>query len=372
MITSPACFDILSGRRRGAAAGLARAGLASASMIYRAGVAARNAWFDVVRRASVRVDVPVISIGNITTGGSGKTPMAALVAARLAQRGCRVGILMRGYMRRRGAPEGPRRSDAAAVPISDEAEVLRRLCPGARVVIDADRVAGARRARAEGGDVLVMDDGFQHRRLRRDLDIVLVDATNPLGYGHMLPRGLLREPPRAMRRADVIVITRSDALSADECDELAGQLSTWSRGRPILRARHEVTGWVDVQGRRLDQVDAAAMRALIFAGIANFAGFVTTVERMGVEALAAYEFPDHHAYTAGEIEELAETARALEANAVLTTEKDAVKLIGRWPEDAATALMTPRVEMAMSAADSATLDAALTAALQRKSERAED
>ncbi|RLG28969.1 tetraacyldisaccharide 4'-kinase, partial [Methanosarcinales archaeon] len=171
--------DIMSGRRRGVGAAALRAAAAVASCPYAAAMRLRRWAYRKGVLSSRSARAGVICVGNITTGGTGKTPMVAWVVDRLAQAGKTPAILTRGY---RSAEGG-----------SDEAALLKRLT-GAAVVVNPDRAAGAKQALAGGADVLVMDDGFQHLRLRRDLDVVLIDATNPFGFGRCLPRGMLREP----------------------------------------------------------------------------------------------------------------------------------------------------------------------------------
>lgn len=338
--------DLISGRQRGPFAAVLRAGLTILAWVYGAALLFRAFWYRLIPGAVRRVTPPVISVGNITTGGTGKTPMTAWIAGQLIQAGRRPAILTRGYKGRslRYEPTQPRAAQSHGRVESDEVEVLRRHCPGVEVVIDPDRVAGARRAAARGARSLVLDDGFQHRRLHRDLDIVLIDATCPFGFGRLLPRGLLREPRRALRRASVIVVTRVDQIPADAVDALVAELGRLAPDRPLLRCRHQVTGFCDVQGRPVSGVDAPATQAVIFAGIANFDSFRATVERLGVRVLAACSYADHHDYTDAEILELPQLAASLEANALLTTEKDAVKLVGRWPDEGVP-LLVPRVEI---------------------------
>ncbi len=353
-------FDLISGRTRGPVAGLLRAGLHGLSLVYGVVVALRNAWYSTIRRAALRVRRPVISIGNLTVGGTGKTPTAVWVARHLIGRGLRVAILTRGYRPRpppdqspltseggRGSPFGSIQGGRAE---SDEARLLARLCPEATVIVDSDRTAAAERAVSGGADVLILDDGFQHRRLARDLDVVLVDATLPLGFGRLLPRGLLREGPASLRRADLVIVTRSDALDEAGRAGLRADLDRLSGGKPVLACRHRAAGFVDLRGRPVPEVEADAMQAVLFAGIGRFSAFVRTAEGLGVRVLAAYEFPDHHEYSAEEVEELPRVAAHLDANVLLTTEKDAVRLAGRWT-DAMVPLMALRVEVEFAPED---------------------
>jgi len=288
----------------------------------------------------------VISIGNLTVGGTGKTPMAARIAGLLHQRHRRVAILTRGYKGRAtgfDAEQDERSLERMRVE-SDEALVLKRHCPEATIMVNPDRVAAARRAVQKGFNALVLDDGFQHRRLARSLDIVLVDATSPFGFEHLLPRGLLREPVKSLRRADLIILTRSDEIDDSARRILMARLKRESGGKPVVTAVHRFAGFTDVKGRSVPVEDAGAMQAVVFAGIANFESFRRRVESLGAGVLAAYEYPDHHYYSGEEITALSDVAAEIEANVVLTTEKDAVKLVGRW-DDAACRLLVLNLEI---------------------------
>jgi len=327
--------QIISGRAGGPFADMARAGLTLLAILYRCVIFLRNQWYARLPSAVRRVGRPVVSVGNLTVGGTGKTPLTAKVAELLLEHGRRTAILSRGYKRTAIQFDDDHRDEAMArwSQASDESAVLKRRCPRAMVVLNPNRVAGAEKAIESGAECLVLDDGFQHRRLGRDVDIVLIDATLPFGYGRMLPRGLLREPIGALRRASLIILTRSNEVDDTTRGHLMRTLTRVSGGRPVLPARHRIVGFVNVKGRPVDVGDASAMQAVIFAGIGNFASFRRSVERLGVRVLAAYRYPDHHYYTAEEIEGLKDAASAVEANVLLTTEKDAVKLVGRWPEE---------------------------------------
>lgn len=326
-------LDLISKRRGGLLLDIARGTLLALSLPYMLAVTIRNTYYDLVKRSARRVERPVLAIGNITVGGTGKTPMAAYFTTLLEQRGRKTAILLRGYKGKSIRFDDARRDRGLTQwrIESDEAMVLKRLCPRAAVIIDADRVAGARRAIAGGADAVVLDDAFQHRRIGRDLDVVLIDATLPFGYGHMLPRGLLREPVSSLRRADVIVLTRSDEVDVSTKGMLTADLRRASGGKPIVHAVHRIGGFVDVEGRPVEDAEGSAMRAVIFAGIANFESFRHAVEGLGAQVLAAYQYPDHHDYSADEIAAFPDVAANVDANVLLTTEKDAVKLAGRWP-----------------------------------------
>lgn len=331
---SESYLDLISSRSAGNWAGLLRAGLRLLSFGYRAIMAARNAYYNHFPGASFRPPCPVIAIGNITVGGTGKTPCTVRVANLLIQQQLRPALLLRGYKGAAIQFDEDQREEALHRwrMESDEALVLKRRCPRAMVLVNPNRVASAKQALVKSIDVIVLDDGFQHRRLARDLDIVLVDATSPFGFGHLLPRGLLREPMSALRRADLLIVTRSDQVDDTTRKVLIGRLERLSGNKPIITARHRLTGFTDVKGRNEPATDPAAMQAVVFAGIANFASFRKSLEGLGVHVLAAYQYPDHHDYRPDEIAALADVAVTLEANVLLTTEKDAVKLAGRWPD----------------------------------------
>ncbi|MEE8170233.1 MAG: tetraacyldisaccharide 4'-kinase [Phycisphaerae bacterium] len=338
---------MLAGATRGPAGAVLRMALAALSLPYRTAVATRNLWYDGVPGTRKRVAAPVISIGNITTGGTGKTPMAARTAGLLGELGRRAAILTRGYKGRTvaAAHDDPQEAHYGSRIESDEAAVLRRVCPAARVVIDANRVRGAASALANGCNALVLDDGFQYRRLRRDLDVVLIDATRPFGYGRLLPRGLLREPPTSLRRANVIVVTHSDEIEPAPHETLLQTLGRLAPTAQLLTAHHRIVGWFDIDGRIADPPEPSALQVVLFAGIANFESFRRSVERLGVRVVSARQFPDHHNYTAPDVAELLHAAGRHEADTLLTTEKDAVKLTERWPADAVP-LLSPRIEIA--------------------------
>jgi len=355
-------LDLISRQRGGLFFDLARGGLLALSMPYLAAVTLRNAFYDYVPGRVRKVDRPVISVGNITVGGSGKTPMVAWIAQRLIDQRRKPALLLRGYKAAPIATGAAAKSADAWRSQSDEALVLKRLSPSAAVIIDPDRVAGAKRAIAGGADAIVLDDGFQHRRIARDLDIVLIDATRPFGYGHLLPRGLLRESTRSLRRASLIVLTRSDEVDESSRTLLMSTLRRVSGGKPVAAARHKFSGFVDVNGAAVPDAEPSAMRAVIFAGIANFESFRRGLEKLGVKVLAAYQYPDHHAYSRGEIDGLPVTAAELDANVVITTEKDAVKLEGRWT-DPKLRLLSPRVGIDMDAESAGVVENALSAVI---------
>jgi tetraacyldisaccharide 4'-kinase len=304
---------LIRGDRTGLLPALQRAGLWSLSLGYRAGVAWRNRAFDRGWKTIHKAPVPVVSVGNLTTGGTGKTPCVEFVARFLRQLDLRVAILSRGY----GSSAGR----------NDEALVLEENLPDVPHLQGPDRALLAMTAVEElDSEILVLDDGFQHRRLDRDLDIVLIDATCPWGYGYLLPRGLLREPIGSLRRADVVMLTRCDLVASDEVHAIRTLVKSFT-DVPIVESTHRPAEW------RNSVQASAALEALKdrplagFCGVGNPDAFRKTLEKLGMNVVAWRTYPDHHAYVRVDVEELRTWARQLPAEAALvTTQKDLVKI----------------------------------------------
>jgi len=305
--------DILSGRDARAYAVLLRSGLSVAAAPYEWAMWLRRWEYRLGVLRSRRAAAPVISVGNITTGGTGKTPMVAWVVAQLRHAGKNPAILTRGYKAHAGR--------------SDEAELLEKLT-GSAVFINPDRLAAAGRAVAGGADVLVMDDGFQHRKLKRNLDVVLIDATQPFGFGHCLPRGLLREPVSALRCAEVIVVTRSDAVAGDELDSLLASIEGIAGRAPICLAVHRPKSILDEAGREMPLKELSGRKVCALCGIANPESFFETLTSLGARIVWRRVLDDHTVYTNRLVGMLREEIQPGEADVLVTTQKDAVKLEG--------------------------------------------
>jgi tetraacyldisaccharide 4'-kinase len=288
-----AWLPVISGRRTDGVAVSQRGILWLLSHFYRLGL-----WFKDRRwrqPAQIqRVAIPVISVGNLTTGGTGKTPFVQWLCRDLRQSQLRVALLSRGY----GAVgNGP----------NDEALELELSLPYVPHLQDPDRVKIARIAVEElEAQCLVLDDGFQHRRLARDLDIVLLDATCPFGYGFLLPRGLLREPLAALRRADALVLTRCDQVSAQQVEQLQGHLKSYLKtpATPVAETIHHPVGLIDSRGRRKSLATVADCPVILFAGVGNPEAFFQTVGQLGAQILATRAYPDHHVYQRDDLDEL--------------------------------------------------------------------
>ena len=262
-----------------------------------------------------RLDGMVISVGNLTTGGTGKTPMVLWIAQRLLAEGKSAAILTRGY---RGERDG-------AASTSDEVQLLRaRLGERVALGVGADRFARGSELAKRGVESFVLDDGFQHLQLARDVDIVLIDATSPFGGGHLLPAGRLREPPSALSRADVVVITRSDHAPAVEA------AIRRNSDAPIFYARAHLEHIQEFRGESPGgkYAEAYPRKWFAFSGIGNPAAFRADLREWGLDLAGYKAFPDHHRYTAQDVNAIEEAANAVGANALICTEKDSFNLSG--------------------------------------------
>lgn len=286
-----------------------RLALAPLEGVYRAVVKGRGAMFERALLPSYDTAVPAVSVGNITVGGTGKTPVAAWFATELAARGASPAIVLRGYG-------------------EDEPLVHRVLNPNVPVIVAADRVEGAARAYQAGADIVVLDDAFQHRRARRIADIVLVSADRWTGEARMLPAGPFREPLSALERASLVMVTRkAAAVEAAETVWDAVRVAAPEVPGAMVRLAPRVLREVDGEQRRpLDELAGREVRVL--TAIADPQAFVRQLEALGAH-VSATTFGDHHHFNDGEIEAF---TRALPSGAVpVCTLKDAVKLSGRWP-----------------------------------------
>lgn len=274
-----------------------------------------------------RLDVPVISVGNLTMGGTGKTPCVLRLTADLRQRGHMPGILTRGYARH--SPEKqmilPPGAEVPAGRTGDEPQIFLRsgLAP---VGVGANRWAAGDALRREFGvDVLLLDDGFQHIALARDVDILLVDALSPFGGGTVFPIGRLREPLAGLARAHIVVITRCEI--SDLAGAIEREVGVWNPSASVFRARLEPKAWVEHRsGRRFPHPQRPFDRAGAFCGLGNPQAFHRTLERLGVSLADWLEFDDHHRYRPQELRHIAAQFRARGAAALATTEKDAINL----------------------------------------------
>ncbi len=310
--------ELVSGRRRGPTASLLRAALRLLEWPYTWAVRCRNRRYD--RRPDMvhSVDVPVISVGNITLGGTGKTPTVEWLATWLADQGVRVGMVSRGYGSQAGQP-------------NDEALELAQKLPQVPHVLDADRVRGARRAVREFGcRLLLLDDAFQHRRIARDLDIVLIDALEPFGFGHVFPRGTLREPLSGLSRADVVILTRSRLVSDAERAGIREHVRRSAPTAAWIEATYTPQCLLSPSGERQELASLAGKPIAAFCGIGNPAGFRRALAGCGLEIAAMRELDDHFPYAQSDLEDLRRWTDNLDVAAAICTCKDLVKIADRW------------------------------------------
>lgn len=306
---------VMSGEARGVGPSVLRGALACVEPAYAGAMRVRNAMYDRRVKCSVALPRPTISVGNLTTGGTGKTPVVREVVRRLEAAGRSPAVLLRGY-----------RKNAAGE--SDELAEYREL--GVRAVANPNRVAASTAAMGAwpGTDAFVLDDGFQHRRVKRDLDLVLIDATRPWGYGRVFPRGLLREPMGSLRRADAVIVTRADQVEGDELQALDGEIARWHGRPPIAHVRHAWTRW---RGAAAEWLRVAP--TWVVCGIGNSDAFYAQCDASLSNVIGRGAFPDHHTYDARDIATILREAGAAGAEAVVATMKDWVKLKPLWPAD---------------------------------------
>jgi tetraacyldisaccharide 4'-kinase len=323
--------DLVSGRRRGVGAIALRGVLRLAEFFYTAAVGWRNGRYDRGAAAAHRVGVPVVSVGNLTLGGTGKTPLVEWLGEWFHTRGVRVAVVSRGY-------------GAAAGQENDEARELRRLLPDVPHVQNADRVAAAQEAiRAFAAQLIVLDDAFQHRRIARDLDIVLLDALEPFGFDHVFPRGTLREPVEGLRRADAVILSRADMLDADQRADVWRTVRRHAPTAICAEAIHAPRMLISADGKQTPIETIRDQPVAAFCGIGNPAGFRHTLETCGCRVAGFREFPDHHRFTPKDVDLLAEWSHGLGVSAILCTCKDLVKL--RTERLAGQPLWGVRIEM---------------------------
>lgn len=321
---------------------------------YTAAVRLRNWRYDTGRSQIHRVDVPVVSVGNITLGGTGKTPTVEWIVRWFSDQNVRVGILSRGYGAQDGRP-------------NDEALELAEKLPGVPHVQDPDRVRGARRAIEEFGcQLLVLDDGFQHRRLARDFDLVLVDALEPFGLEHVVPRGTLREPLAGWSRASALMLTRTELADDDERSAIRRRAARLAPQAIWLEATHCPQALRSPGGAEQPLESLAGQRILTFCGIGNPAGFRHSLAGCHYDIVASREFADHMAYTPESVHELARWSDGQEAAAVVCTHKDLVKVGPTWSGTKPLLALSGRLQIVVG---QAVLEAQLEPLVRRALER---
>ena len=300
--------------QRGFGPAIARCALRAVSVPYGWAVWLRNRLYDRGRLRIHRVNAWVVSVGNLTLGGTGKTPCVEYLVRFFQERHQRVAILSRGY----GVASG----------LNDEALVLNEHLPNVPHLQGADRVALAAKAVDEfDSDVLVLDDGFQHRRLYRDLDLVLIDATDPWGGGYLFPRGLLREPAVELRRASVVLLTRCNQVEANERGRLREAITRFAPHAPVVETSHRPIELVSANRSRAELDELVGRPVAAFCGIGNPTAFQQTLADLGAKVVGWRTYADHHRYCPEDMADLQAWAASQPSDClVVTTEKDLVKL----------------------------------------------
>jgi tetraacyldisaccharide-1-P 4'-kinase len=340
--------ELVLGRSGGPGAAAARAGLWALSGLYGGVISAYRAAYDLGLFRTVTAECRIVSVGNLTVGGTGKSTAVRWLARHFRERGARVAVLSYGYR----VPHAGTLPEEAVTVVSDgeqilvpeaesgdEPRMLAEALPGVPVLIGKRRqLSAAEAVRRFGAQVCVLDDAFQYWRLVKDLELVLIDARCPFGGGHLLPRGLLREPLRALRRASVVIVTNGHELLERERAALRSRLRSLNPDALLAEARHAVS---ELRPLATDMgpaaspplaSDASALggrRVLALSSLGNPEGFERTLAGLGAEVASA-RFPDHHHYQPHELQREVERARAAGCAAIVTTEKDAVKINASW------------------------------------------
>jgi tetraacyldisaccharide 4'-kinase len=271
----------------------------------------------------------VISVGNITAGGTGKTPLVIYLAGKLKERNRKTAILTRGYKREsRQMVEltWESRTGIRWQDVGDEPYLLAKRLPDVPVMVGKNRfLCGKHAVEKFGSEILLLDDGFQHLKLFRDLDVVVIDSTNPFGNGRLLPAGILREPVSSLKRADLFVLTKTDQTS--DKDELIHMLESANPRAPVVQSVYQPVGMTELfDGSLTDTEDLRSGKAFLFSGIGNPLSFEKTVKQLNVKILTHRIFPDHFRYKEKDSEELMVQAEASGADFIITTEKDSVRI----------------------------------------------
>ena len=312
--------------------------LYSFSLIYRSLVNFQLNLYKWGIAKQVKLDCFVISIGNITVGGTGKTPTAKLLARYIRDLGYKVAILNRGYRAKWKGEVGivshGNQVFMSADQAGDEAYLLARSLPDIPVLIGTDRtITGKYAVDNFNVDVVILDDGYQHWQLKRDLNILLVDAINIFGNGHMLPRGTLREPLNHLNRADVCLLTKVDQASKSACKEIRDTLAKYNDHALVVESTHKPLGFVEIGNlfsRKPNEILSVDMmkghKVIAMSAIGNPASFEQTLNDIGAVITESLRFPDHHDYTEEEIRDVMHQAEEQGAEAIIITDKDAVKI----------------------------------------------
>ena len=303
--------NFISGQAHTLAATIMLAMLRGVSALYCAAMLVRNAFFSFGLRKIAKAQRPVVSVGNITAGGTGKTPLVIELCRYVQSLGMNAAVLSRGYKAKDG--------------LADEPAEIMLACPPMRVFVNSDRAEGAREAvDSVNPDLLILDDGFQHRKLHRNLDIVAIDATCPFGFGRVLPAGLLREPIAGLKRADICIITKCEGADQSTVAGIEERILQVSSGMPIAKCRQVLTLFVGLDGGARQIREIAGLKAFVFCGIGNPDAFKANIEKSGIVVSDCYFFPDHHRYADSDLRLI--LSKSQNYDIIIMTRKDYVKI----------------------------------------------
>ncbi|MEE8417946.1 MAG: tetraacyldisaccharide 4'-kinase [candidate division Zixibacteria bacterium] len=295
-------------------------------------------FWDIYWRSKKPVVVParVISVGGITVGGAGKTSVAGFIAQNLLSGGKDAIVVARGYKRLESGPVIlTSETYSSWEACGDEPAALIKSFPGLTIYIDSDKTTAAKRASEDGREIIIIDDGFQHRKLKRDVDIVCLDGNNPFGNGFLMPSGRLREPKKSLRRADIIIVI-------DGPSDISGYVMDLPQGIPIFRGKKNVTSAVSFQG---DTISLKGSKVLAFCGLGNPQSFRASLLETGCEVVELIEFADHYRYKSPDLERLVRKCSENNAQYIVTTLKDAVKLEKIWPRNQSLYYLEIKIEL---------------------------
>jgi tetraacyldisaccharide 4'-kinase len=308
-------LDAISGADSSPRASLARGIAGIVEPFYSLAMRTRNVGYDRAWLTSHSLGRPTVSVGNITTGGTGKTPVVQWLARRLLDLGKHPAILLRGYK-------------SAPGQAGDEAQVLLEAL-NVPVQENPSRVqaAAAVLQNHPGTDLFILDDAFQHRRARRDFNLVLISATSPFGFGHVLPRGLLREPLVGLKRADAFLVTRSSLVDPSQLLKIDRLLSEVHSSAPVYHCDHHLPAvWLPLQDQTLPVESLIGRKVFVIAGIADPLALKRQIDSLGCQVAGTRWFDDHHRFIESDIQKIVDSAIQAGGELVLTTQKDWVKM----------------------------------------------
>ena len=325
MGTQERFYELVSGRETGITAAVLRGGLRLLEVPYCSVVSVRNFLYDQQILSARQFSVPVISVGNLTLGGTGKSPMVAWLCRFFLDQNLHPGLVSRGY----GMPVKGERANEG----NDEFLEMSHRFPTVPHLQDRNRAEAIQKLlQTEQIDRIILDDAFQHRQVERNTDLVLLDATAPFGFEHVFPRGTLRESINGLRRADIVLLTRSDLANEAERQNIRQRVLSINPNIIWGETIHVPTSLISAQSFSAEPIETEPLETIVgqsvlaFCGIGNPAAFQKTLEQCGVHVAKLIPFPDHYHYTSQDAAALVRTAKELSTNSILCTMKDLVKL----------------------------------------------